>query len=177
MTYIVLVQTTRGRARTVHTRGRRRGRGTRAAHQPSERLQVNVHAHWGKQSAQFGRAQHPWSVGCRAGREAAERAISQTSMSFQAAWSSGDSMCLPERRAPSPPNCSRCHLLRLARVCVWSTSPGHSGSSSWCSEREKRQITCTVERAAREGRIIVCWCGPRAGAGCASARCVEGTHH
>jgi len=63
--------------------------------------------------------------------------------SFQAAWSSGDSMCLPERRAP-PGNCSRCQLLRLASVFVWSTSPaGQSGRSSSCSEPEKRQITCT----------------------------------
>ena len=31
---------------------------------------MNVHAHGGKQSAQFGRAQHPWSIGCRVGREA-----------------------------------------------------------------------------------------------------------
>ena len=79
-------------------------------------------------------------------------------------------MCLPERRAPSPPNCSRCHLLRLASVLVWSRpSPGHSGSRSWCSEREKRQITCTVvKRAARQGQKGVRRCGPRAGVGCAS---------
>ena len=84
---------------------------------------MNVHAHWGKQSAQSGRAQHPWSVAGRVERPQSEPSLSNIHVvpGGLVLWRldvlAGEARAVPTELLPVPPSqvSEGLRLVHLAR--------------------------------------------------------------